>query len=117
MTLWRKVTGLQMPQGVQDHARPGSGAPISQTNKGAGPPEGLESQELLERPSKPRARRRRRQRDVDPGGEAGDLAFLGSGEGPMPGRPPGATEPQNSNTTSNTTTPPGSPWSQRSGVN
>ena len=33
---------------------------------------------------------------MDPGGEAGDLAFLGSGEGPMPGRPPRATEPQNS---------------------
>ena len=33
---------------------------------------------------------------MDPGGEAGDLASLGSGEGPMPGRLLGATEPQNS---------------------
>lgn len=96
MTHWRRVTGLQMPQGKQDHARPGSRAPISQMNKGAGPPEGLESQGLLESPSKPRARKRGRQRDVDPGGEAGDLASLGSGERPMPGRPPRATEPQNS---------------------
>lgn len=68
---------------------------LSEQNEGARASEGLESQGLLENPSKPRAWRRKRQRDVGPGREVGGLASLGSKEGPMPGRSPWATGTQN----------------------
>lgn len=91
MTHWHRVTGLQTTQGVPDLAQECAYQP---NERGSWAPRKTGEPRPSRKPFQTQGEEETR--DVDPGGEAGDLASLGSGKGPMPGRPLGATEPQNS---------------------
>lgn len=103
MTHWRRSPALQMPQGMQDHARPGSRAPISQMNKGR----------ASRRAGEPRPSRKPLQTQGEEEGETEGCGprrggrgpgFLGVGRGPCLAGHSRATEPQNT-----LATPPGFP--------